>query len=159
MGGRRTRSAIARSITYSPRRQGLDGSSPGADRRRLTVLEEDRPRFRFECEPAAGGVRPCPWVSCRYNLAIDVGPEGSLKVNFPDAEGWVDFDAMPDTCALDVATHGGRNLERVGERMNLTRERARQVEDAALRKVRRDAGPELLELLEASAPMPGRAEA
>ena len=40
-------------------------------------------------------------------------------------------------CArLDVAARGGEVLEAVGERMNLTRERIRQIEAGALEKVR-----------------------
>ena len=36
---------------------------------------------------------------------------------------------------LDVAARGGLTLEDVAERMNLTRERVRQVEQRALRRV------------------------
>jgi hypothetical protein len=76
--------------------------------------------------------RPCPFVSCRYHLYIDVHPvRGSIKINFPDLEVW----EMTDTCALDIADRGGITLEEVGEIMNLTRERIRQVEVKALAKM------------------------
>ena len=63
---------------------------------------------------------------------IDVNPEkGSIKMNFPDVEVW----EMAETCALDIADRGGITLEDVGEIMNLTRERVRQVETTGLAKL------------------------
>jgi hypothetical protein len=88
-----------------------------------------KPRNRGEC---ADMERPCPFVSCKYHLYIDVHPvRGSIKLNFPDLEVW----EMTETCALDVADRGGITLEEVGEIMNLTRERVRQVETAGLAKL------------------------
>lgn len=37
-----------------------------------------RPRTVGECRHA---VRPCPWVSCRFNLLIDVLEDGSIIIN------------------------------------------------------------------------------
>lgn len=103
----------------------------------------DRPRVRADC---AEVMRPCPYVGCRYNLFLDVSPKtGAVKYNFPDREPW----DMPATgsCALDVAdAHpGGLPLEGIGELMNLTRERTRQIEEeywprltAGLEHLRRD---------------------
>jgi hypothetical protein len=146
--GRGPRGARPRAVTYSQKRVGPGGTTNGQDRRRLTLLEEDRPRFRFECETSSGGERPCPWVGCRYHLAIDVNYRGALKVNFPGGEAGVDFDAMADTCALDVAARGGATLEATALRMNLTRERARQLEDLVFAKVRAQSGDALAELLD-----------
>ena len=56
---------------------------------------------------------------------------GSIKINFPDVEVW----EMTDTCALDIADRGGITLEEVGEIMNLTRERVRQLETQGLTKL------------------------
>jgi DNA-directed RNA polymerase sigma subunit (sigma70/sigma32) len=42
---------------------------------------------------------------------------------------------MRETCSLDVADRGGITLEEVGEILNLTRERIRQVEVRGLRKL------------------------
>jgi hypothetical protein len=98
---------------------------------RLLYPETDyyKPRARAEC---AGGERPCPYVSCKYHLYLDVSPRtGAIKLNFPDLEVW----DMTETCALDVADRGGTTLEDVGAIMNLTRERIRQVEVRALAKL------------------------
>ena len=48
----------------------------------------------------------------------------SIKKNFPHKEVW----ELEETCALDVAERGGLTLEEVGELLNLTRERIRQME-------------------------------
>jgi hypothetical protein len=89
-----------------------------------------RPMTREECR---GEARPCPWVACKHHLYLDVNPEtGSIKINFPDLEPW----ELKDTCALDVAERGGITLEEVGEIMNLTRERIRQVEVRGLLKLK-----------------------
>jgi len=98
---------------------------------RLLYPETDyyKPKTRAEC---ADGARPCPYVSCKYHLYIDVSPRtGAIKLNFPDLEVW----ELPESCALDVADRGGTTLEDVGAIMNLTRERIRQVEVKALAKL------------------------
>jgi hypothetical protein len=85
--------------------------------------------------------RPCPFVACKYHLYIDVHPvRGSIKVNFPDVEVW----EMTDTCALDIADRGGITLEEVGQIMNLTRERVRQLETQGLAKLENLQGMEKL---------------
>jgi hypothetical protein len=98
---------------------------------RLLFPETDywKPRTRAEC---VDGPRPCPYVSCKHHLFIDVSPRtGAIKLNFPDLEVW----EMAESCALDVADRGGTTLEDVGAIMNLTRERIRQVEVKALAKL------------------------
>jgi Sigma-70, region 4 len=93
-----------------------------------------RPKTRAECRQDVGqDSRPCPWVACKHHLYLDVNPEtGSIKINFPDLEPW----ELKHTCALDVAERGGITLEEVGEIMNLTRERIRQVEVRGLLKLK-----------------------
>jgi len=91
--------------------------------------EFHRPKAREEC---TGGPRPCPFVSCKHHLYIDVSARtGAIKLNFPDLEVW----EMGESCALDIADRGGTTLEDVGAIMNLTRERIRQVEVKALAKL------------------------
>jgi hypothetical protein len=94
------------------------------------VPDPERPRARGAC---TGVERPCPYVSCKHHLYLDVNPEtGSIKLNFPDLEVW----EMAETCSLDVADRGGITLEEVGEILNLTRERIRQVEVRGLLKLK-----------------------
>ncbi len=97
----------------------------------LKDFHYEKPRTRAECRH---GLRPCPFVSCRYHLYLDVKENGSIKINFPDLEVW----QMEETCALDVAERGAITLEEIGEIMNLTRERVRQLEVNALFKLRRE---------------------
>jgi hypothetical protein len=125
--GRRRRRSRARARTISIRRL----SKAELNRGRALYPEEAywRPSSRAEC---ADMERPCPFVSCKYHLYIDVHPvRGSIKINFPDVEVW----EMTDTCALDIADRGGITLEEVGEIMNLTRERVRQLETQGLTKL------------------------
>jgi hypothetical protein len=90
---------------------------------------EGRPKTREQC---VGGQRPCPYVSCKQHLFLDVSARtGAIKLNFPDLEVW----DMQETCALDVSDRGGTTLEEVGAIMNLTRERIRQVEVKGLAKL------------------------
>lgn len=92
-----------------------------------------RPLTRGECLPGVG-LRPCPWVSCKFHLWLDVTPAGNIMFNRLDV--FVDeLEKMGDTCALDVADRGGLQLEAVGDIMNVTRERIRQVEAVAVRKL------------------------
>jgi len=84
-----------------------------------------RPRTRGEC---VDGPRPCPWVSCRHHLYLDVDARtGALKVNFPDLEP----EQLAQSCSLDLAERDGMTLEEVGQVLNLTRERVRQIENRA----------------------------
>lgn len=93
---------------------------------------DERPRTWGECREQTG---PCPWVSCRHHLFLDVTPSGGLKLNFPDLEP----EQLEHPCALRIAALGGVTLEEVGQRTNLTRERIRQVEVAALYQLKRRA--------------------
>jgi len=91
-----------------------------------------RPRTRAECRDQP---RPCPWVGCRYHLYLEINPEsGSVKIHFPDLEPW----ELEETCALDLAERGPMILEEIGARMNLTRERVRQIEARGLIALERE---------------------
>ena len=99
-------------------------ASPGVRRANHT-----RPATRGEC---AQGVRPCPYVGCKYHLWLDVNEAGGVRLNKPDVPPW----QLEPSCALDVADEGGTSLEEVGRAMNLCRERVRQIEELALWKLR-----------------------
>jgi hypothetical protein len=90
-----------------------------------------RPRTREDC---ASVPRPCPYVGCLYNLYLDQNGR-DLKFNFP----YLTPDQMPAawSCVLDVAERGGVTLEEIGDALNVTRERTRQIELVALRKLHR----------------------
>ena len=89
-----------------------------------------RPRTWKDCFPYRDG---CPWVGCRHHLFLDVRSQtGVIQFNFPDQEP----TELRETCALWVATRGGVTLEDVGNLLNLTRERVRQIETAAVRKLK-----------------------
>jgi hypothetical protein len=102
----------------------------------------ERPRTRADC---VDGPRPCPWVSCRYHLLVDVKPSGALLLNVRtpgahgtktisryglrgyDAEQMADraaehLNAMTSTCALDVADEGGASFARIGRLLGLRKQ-------------------------------------
>ena len=125
---RRRRRSRPRSKTIAMKRLTREELRVGA--MMYPPVDIPRPSNRSEC---TSDVRPCPWVACKHHLYLDVNPEtGSIKINFPDLEPW----EMKQTCALDVAERGGITLEEVGEIMNLTRERIRQVEVRGLLKLK-----------------------
>jgi hypothetical protein len=127
---RRSKTMSRKEMARELRRRRLLGQVDPEEEALLAELNASRPKTRADC---VNGPRPCVFVSCKYNLYLDVNPEtGSVKVNFPDKEIW----ELEYTCALDVAEKGGITLEEVGEIMNLTRERIRQVETRGLEKVR-----------------------
>lgn len=95
----------------------------------------DGPKTRGECNEKrrdGSGLRSfCPYVGCKNHLYLDVKPGGSITLNYPDLEVW----EMKETCALDIADSGVSTLEDVAEHMQVTKERARQLEEIALMKV------------------------
>jgi hypothetical protein len=88
----------------------------------------DRPRTRADC---VEGPRPCPWVSCRHHIASDPSRESAAARAFDE-----DPSQLEQTCSLDVADAGGLTLLEVGRLLRFSRERARQLEQVALAKLR-----------------------
>ena len=89
----------------------------------------ERPRTRADC--LKGGPdeeRPCPWITCRWHLYVDVSHRGRLDVEVTE---------MKHTCVLDVADDGGLTLEEIGDLMGVTRERIRQLEAQILGKLKK----------------------
>lgn len=90
----------------------------------LPVLDEhDRPRVRGDCEPRSGtrwSARPCRFEACRHHTSH------------------TKWRGATESCTLDVADRGGIPLLAVGEIFGgLSRERIRQIEVAALKKLAR----------------------
>ena len=95
----------------------------------LAIVDDARPQTRADCR---GGCRPCLYVSCRFHLYLDVNEStGAIKLNFPHLEPW----ELSESCALDIAERGGLSLEELGALLNVTRERARQLEQSGLSKI------------------------
>jgi hypothetical protein len=109
-----------------------------------------RPLRHSDC---ADGPRPCPYISCRHHLAIDLTGSGQLDSHLMDGalrprasaeqvEAWTSEVAekvaeMGDTCSLDVAARGPMTLSEVGQVYGMTREAIRLIEVRALvRKMR-----------------------
>lgn len=106
----------------------------------LTLIDceprPERPATRAGClEGGENAHRPCPFVSCKYHLFLEVDPRkgnepGAISLNFPAQLGvparavW----ELEETCALDVADHNGATLEEVGALLNISHERVRQIE-------------------------------
>jgi hypothetical protein len=127
---KRSKTMSRKEMARDLRRRRLTGQTDPEEEEIMRHIEQTRPKTRADC---VNGPRPCLFVSCKHNLYLDVNPEtGSIKLNFPDKEIW----ELQYTCALDVAEKGGITLEEVGEIMNLTRERIRQVETRGLMKLR-----------------------
>lgn len=119
----------------------------------LSEIETRRPVTRLDCltaeqvaampdydpgnGPPVDGVnceRPCPWVSCRHHLYLDVNPSnGNVKLNFRHIDVW----EMAETCSLDIADAGALTLREVGNHFDLTRERIRQLETSGMKEIKR----------------------
>lgn len=118
--------------TLSPRRLRRERhqatQAPAAEL--LGLLDDMRPRMRAACRE---GSRPCLFVSCRFHLYLDVNEAtGAVKLNFPHLEPW----QLPHSCALDLAERGGLTHEEIGALLNVSRERARQIEESGLVKLK-----------------------
>jgi hypothetical protein len=89
-----------------------------------------RPRVREQCPKT----RPCPFVSCRHHLYLEIKDTGNIKFVF----GETPLESLEQTCSLDVADQyaDGLKLDDVGQYVNLTRERVRQIEREALDKLK-----------------------
>lgn len=133
--------ALIRPMVFSRKKH---AQPKGASMIRLRVVYNDsleRPRTRSECVSAP---RPCPYVSCRYHLMLDIQRNGRLRFNLPispnekDAESIADaLTAMPETCALDVADRGGATFEEIGVMLSRTFQAIEQAEYAAATSVKR----------------------
>lgn len=88
---------------------------------------------RSDCKD---GHRPCPLVSCRHHLFLEVLPSGSIKYNFPGVEP----EDLEHSCSLDVADAEKLSYEEIAAAVNLTRMGFSLVESEALAKLYREHG-------------------
>jgi len=93
------------------------------------LSERVSPVVRSDCPKH----RPCPYVTCRYNLYLDIRASGNITFNFSD----MPIEMVRHSCSLDIANEHelGLPLGKIGEIMNLTRERVRQIELEATEKI------------------------
>jgi hypothetical protein len=140
-------------------RRGVHEATKEVRGRIRETLEIDRPKIRGDCLPCPicqavrdGALkkrscghsvdemlrrtRPCVWAGCRHHLYLDVTSIGSIKFAYPDIEP----DELEASCSLDIADGGALTLEEMGERIQVTRERARQLEVRALLSLRNAGG-------------------
>lgn len=124
-GARHSRLRLVRAETISYRHMRAEVARNGG---RGTPSE--LPPDRGACKD---GPRPCPYVTCKYHLYLDVRDNGSVKLNFPDIEP----HELEESCALDAAEQGGMTLMEVADRLNITREAVRLIEDRLLVRIRK----------------------
>lgn len=74
---------------------------------------------------------PCPYATCRFNLTAETRDTRGAKPMH------VSVPMLREACVLQAAEQGGMTLEEIAARFALTRERVRQIELDALRKVGR----------------------
>lgn len=109
-----------------------------ADQVRIEILErrkggEEVSEGKEDTVDGPNCERPCPWVTCRHHLYLDISADGSIKVNFPGVE----VEDLEESCSLDVADRGENTLKQVGDILDLTRERIRQIESRGILRLRR----------------------
>jgi len=112
------------------------------------------PASRSECRR---GPRPCPYVSCRYHLLLNVASDGRLwsQVAFDEADAEsiaVAVEALGETCALDVADDGEHTFEEVGVLMGRDAKRVFEDTQRAQAKVANAVGAAGAEMSKNMAP-------
>lgn len=94
------------------------------------LITYNKPKTRGECKKMS---RPCLFVSCKHHLYLDISEKtGTIKFYHPEKKIW----ELEETCALDVADRGGVRLDDIADILNQTKERVRQVESKAIKKMK-----------------------
>lgn len=152
------RFTVASVLSAKPSPRGAKGMADlplAPTQSRLTEEPVERPRTRGDC---VEGQRPCPWLSCRHHLAIEVHGDmrrggglsstlskigaGRTRVLSDLAShdafiAWstavLDSLDQRDTCSLDVADRGGATTVSVARVLRLTKQRVDQIEQRAKR--------------------------
>ena len=82
------------------------------------------PKTRGDC---LHGVRPCPWIRCRYHMVWMLNHTGYRLRHILNKEILAQIFDLPETCVLDVADRGGATLHEIGGILGISRERVRQM--------------------------------
>ena len=105
----------------------------------LTTKRQNRPKTRRDCVKMLrelSGV--CPYVGCKWHV-FTVLPYRKLRMinKTPmDDDDLLDELFKQETCILNVADSGESTLEGIGEILWATRERMRQIQESALKKIK-----------------------
>lgn len=59
-----------------------------------------------------------------------------VECEFNECEHWIDFAEDKNCDLISIKTHGALTLRQVGERLGVSYVRIKQIEDAALKKIR-----------------------
>jgi len=122
---------------------------------KLPVIEP--PRVRGDCE---SGIRPCPWIRCRYHLLITsitrnkatlsgkckpvhlftynrtLTHKLGLTVSQIEEDPAAAIALLQHTCVLDVADNPPDNFHEIDEILGIVKERSRQIFEEASYKLR-----------------------
>lgn len=94
--------------------------------------ELERPKKYSDCAAVGLGSpgRPCPYASCEHHAMFTI-VDGEYRLTYDTDE----IDEMPFTCfAYESAIP--LTLESIGERLNISKERVRQIQNEALAKLK-----------------------
>lgn len=93
----------------------------------------ERPRTYSDCLRLHLGSehRPCPFVSCEHHLMLQV-INGRVFLNH-DTD---DIDMLPYTCTAYEASGDTLTLEAVAQRLHISKERVRQLQNEAIGKLK-----------------------
>jgi hypothetical protein len=101
------------------------GAANATEEQGVSELRVTSALVRFPAVPSCtmlAGAKRCVQVSCRYHLSH---PDPGGRPLSPTRD-----------CALAVANEGPRTLEEIAQLLGMTRERVRQIEEAAIAKLR-----------------------
>lgn len=87
-----------------------------------------RPMSVGDCE---NGVRPCPWVSCKHNLLIDLMEDGGLVLNAPSSRLTGAERVFPDRHSIDRQWYVEVRLPEIDNDRSMAAAKARDEKVAA----------------------------
>lgn len=125
--GRRAEKITKRSIDKENERLYTEG---------ISGIMHDRPTHRIMCPD----VRPCPFVSCRYNNYLEIGETGNVRVSLEGIHAW----ERRHSCALDMADSSMQHTREIASATGLTRTRVNQILRESLQTLKED-GFDLME--------------